>query len=181
MLHLSDNLTDLAVMVRPPQDADTLHEAFAPHPYVIVAPARHPLARELRLPLSRVVREPFVVREKGSDTWQSMVEGLGRHVARLNIAMEIKSTETIKQAVLAGMGITFLSAHTVSRELADGSLTVLDVQGFPLMLNWYLVQRRNKRLPPVAQAFREFLLEDGARLIDEIVPFRLPPRSSDGG
>ena len=52
------------------------------------------------------------------------------------------------------MGVSFLSAHTVSRELRDGSLVVLDVQGFPLMLNWYLVQRRNKRLPPVAQAFR---------------------------
>ena len=47
---------------------------------------------------------------------------------------------------------------------------MLDVQGFPLMLHWYLVQRRTKRLPPVAQAFRQFLLDDGARLIEEIVP-----------
>jgi DNA-binding transcriptional LysR family regulator len=84
--------------------------------------------------------------------------------------MQIKSTETIKQAVIAGMGISFLSAHTVSRELRAGSLTVLDVQGFPRMLNWYVVQRRNKRLPPVAQAFKQFLLDEGARLIDQIVP-----------
>ena len=167
---LADNLIDLAVMVRPPQDADTLNEAFAPHPYVIVAPRGHPLANERRIALTRLVREPFVVREKGSDTWQSMGEGLGRHLARLNIAMQIKSTETIKQAVLAGMGISFLSGHTVSRELRDGSLVVLDVQGFPLMLNWFLVQRRTKRLPPVAQAFRQFLIREGARLIDEIVP-----------
>ncbi len=88
--------------------------------------------------------------------------------------MQIKSTETIKQAVIAGMGISFLSAHTVSRELRDGSLVVLDVQGFPLMLNWYVVHRRNKRLPPVAQAFRQFLLAEGARLIDEIVPVTAP-------
>ena len=170
--HLADNLTDLAVMVRPPLDADTLNEPFAPHPYVIVASAKHPLAREKRLPLARVIREPFVVREKGSDTWQSMADGFGRHLEHLNIAMEIKSTETIKQAVIAGMGISFLSAHTVSRELRAGSLAMLDVQGFPLMLNWYVVHRRNKRLPPVAQAFREFLLRDGARLIEEIVPVR---------
>jgi DNA-binding transcriptional LysR family regulator len=84
--------------------------------------------------------------------------------------MEIKSTETIKQAVIAGMGISFLSAHTVSRELNAGSLVALDVQGFPRMLNWYVVQRRHKRLPPVAQAFRQFLLDEGARLIAEIVP-----------
>jgi DNA-binding transcriptional LysR family regulator len=114
------------------------------------------------------------VREKGSDTWQSMAEGLGRHMERLNVAMEIRSTETIKQGVLAGMGIAFLSAHTVSRELREGSLVMLDVQGFPLMLNWYVVQRRGKRLPPVAQAFREFLLTEGARLIREVDP--LPAR-----
>ena len=53
--------------------------------------------------------------------------------------MEIKSTETIKQAVMAGMGVSFLSAHTISRELQVGSLVVLDVQGFPLMLQ--LVRR----------------------------------------
>jgi len=170
LVHLADNLTDLAVMVRPPLDADTLNEAFAPHPYVIVASRQHPLAAERRIPVTRLLREPFVVREKGSDTWQSMADGLGRHVARLNVTMQIKSTETIKQAVLAGMGISFLSAHTVSRELCDGSLVALDVQGFPKMLHWYLVQRRTKRLPPVAQAFRQFLLHDGARLIAEFVP-----------
>lgn len=173
LAQLADNLTDLAIMVRPPPDASTLHEPFAPHPYVIVAQRDHPLAKERRIPLARVVREPFIVREQGSDTRQSMADALGRYLDRLNIAMQIKSTETIKQAVLAGMGVAFLSAHTVSRELLDGSLVVLDVQGFPLMLHWFIVQRRNKRLPPVAQAFRQFLLDEGAQLINEIVPVPL--------
>ncbi|ROZ61668.1 LysR family transcriptional regulator [Ramlibacter sp. WS9] len=164
---LTDNLTDLAIMVRPPLDMDTVNEPFAPHPYVIVAAPDHPLAAKKRIPVSRVAREPFVVREKGSDTWTSMAEGFGSHLAELNIAMEIKSTETIKQAVMAGMGLTFLSAHTISRELQSGSLVVLDVQGFPLMLNWYVVHREAKRLPPVAQAFRQFLLDDGATLIEQ--------------
>jgi DNA-binding transcriptional LysR family regulator len=164
---LTDNLTDLAIMVRPPLDMETVNEPFAPHPYVIVAAPDHPLAAKKRIPVSRVAREPFVVREKGSDTWTSMAEGFGAHLAEVNIAMEIKSTETIKQAVMAGMGLTFLSAHTISRELQAGSLVVLDVQGFPLMLNWYVVHRQAKRLPPVAQAFRQFLLDDGARLIEQ--------------
>ena len=170
LTHLSDNLTDLAVMVRPPVGADTVAEAFAPHPYVIVAPPQHALARERSITMARLLREPFVVREQGSDTWQSMADGFGRQIAKLQIAMQIKSTETIKQAVIAGMGISFLSAHTVSRELAARSLVVLEVQGFPQMLNWYVVQRRDKRLPPVAMAFKQFLLSDGARLIDSIVP-----------
>jgi DNA-binding transcriptional LysR family regulator len=166
LLHqLSENLTDLAVMVRPPIGLDTTNESFAPHPYVIVAAATHPLAHVRGIALATIVREPFVVREKGSDTWNSMQDGFGRSIARLNIAMEIRSTETIKQAVIAGMGISFLSAHTVSQELLAGSLIVLDVKKFPLMLDWYVVHRKNKVLAPVAQAFKAFLLSDGAALI----------------
>jgi len=67
--------------------------------------------------------------------------------------------------VMAGMGIGFLSAHTIAQELRTGSLKVLDVRGFPLMLHWYVVHRRHKRLPPVAQAFKDFLLNEGATLI----------------
>ncbi len=184
---LADNLTDLAVMVRPPLDMDTVsepalahvptasvrppldldtvNEPFAPHPYVIVAPPNHPLAGRKRIAVERLAREPFVVREKGSDTSNSMIEAFGDHMAELNIAMEIRSTETIKQAVMAGMGVSFLSAHTIRREVQDGSLVVLNVQGFPVMLNWYVVHRKAKRLPPVAQAFKTFLLNDCAKLI----------------
>lgn len=166
LLHqLTANLTDLAVMVRPPLDMDTLNESIAPHPYVIVAPPSHPLARKRNIPIARLAREPFIVREKGSDTWNSMQDGFAGRLSNPNIAMEISSTETIKQAVIAGMGISFLSIHTVALELQVGNLVVLDVEGFPVMLNWYVVHRKNKRLPPVALAFKNFLMEDGARLI----------------
>lgn len=175
LTQMDQNLTDLAVMVRPPKDMDTVYEAFAPHPYVIVAPPDHPLAHTKNISLARLAQEPFVVREKGSDTWQSMEEGFGGKVPDLNIAMEIKSTETIKQAVIAGMGVSFLSAHTVSLELRAGSLVILDVVGFPVMLNWYVVHRRNKRLPPVAAAFKDFLMNDGAALIEQIT--QINPKS----
>ena len=125
--------------------------------------------------MSTLLREPFVVRERGSDTWHSMEDGFGSRINDINIAMEIKSTETIKQAVIAGMGISFLSAHTISLELQAGSLAVLDVEGFPVMLNWYVVHRKNKRLPPVAQAFRKFLLEEGPELIERIIRYNPKP------
>ncbi len=168
---LAANLTDLAIMVRPPQKMDTLNESFAPHPYVIVAAPDHPLVAKRKIPLSVLKHQPFVVREKGSDTWNSMEDGFGEHLKDLNIVMEIKSTETIKQAVIAGMGIGFLSAHTISLELGAGSLTMLDVENFPVMLDWYVVHRKDKRLPPVALAFKNFLLSDGAALIHKIIPF----------
>jgi DNA-binding transcriptional LysR family regulator len=169
--HLADNLTDLAVMVRPPRDTDTIAIAFAPHPYVIVAAPDHPLAGERQIARTALNRERFVQREHGSDTWNSMREVFGRQFSRLNIAMQIQSTETIKQAVGAGFGIAFLSAHTIGLDLLAGNLVVLDVQGFPAMLNWYLVHNRAKRLPPAAAAFKEFLLRDGAPLIERLVHF----------
>ncbi|HYL72075.1 MAG TPA: LysR family transcriptional regulator [Candidatus Dormibacteraeota bacterium] len=172
--HLADNLTDLAVMVRPPRDADIVALPFAPHPYVIVAAPDHPLARARQIPRAALSRERFVQRERGSDTWNSMREVFGRQFSRLNIAMEIHSTETIKQAVVAGMGIAFLSAHTIGLDLMAGNLVVLDVQDFPAMLNWYLVHNRSKRLPPVAAAFKEFLLRDGAAVLERLVPFHAP-------
>jgi DNA-binding transcriptional LysR family regulator len=107
-----------------------------------------------------------------------MGEAFGSELPGLNVAMEIRSTETIKQAVMAGFGLSFLSAHTVSRELQTGELRALDVRGFPLLLRWYVVHRRTKRLPPVAQAFKDFLLNEGAALIAKIVPFRPPAANS---
>ena len=167
---LATNLTDLAVMVRPPGGAETQNDAFAPHPYVIVGAPDHPLAGRTAISMDEVIHHPFVIREPGSDTWYSMEEAFGARVQELNVAMEIKSTETIKQAVIAGIGLGFLSAHTVGRELAARSLVALDVVGFPLMLNWYVVHRREKRLAPVALAFRQFLLDEGAARIAALIP-----------
>ena len=80
--HIAENQTDLAIMVRPPTDLDTINQPFAPHPYVIVAPPNHPLVgSRKRIPMARLMQEPFVVREKGSDTRNSMEEGFGAHLA----------------------------------------------------------------------------------------------------
>lgn len=169
LLHqLANNLTDLAIMVRPPQDLDTHNEPFSPHPYVIVAPPRHPLVGKKRIPQSTIAKGSFIVREKGLDTRHSMEDEFARGVARLNVAMEIRSAEPIKQAVIAGMGISFLSAHIIGLELQVGHLAVLDVQGFPVMLDRYVVHRKSKRLPAVALAFKEFLIGEGATQIAQI-------------
>ena len=136
MQHLADNLTDLTIMGQPPTHLNTLNEAFELHPYVVLAAPVHPLAEKKRVPITRQAREPFIAREKESDTWNVMVEAFGPHKDALNFAMKIRSTETVKQAVIAGMGLGFLSTHSISRELTARSLAVLDVQGFPMMSHW---------------------------------------------
>jgi LysR family transcriptional regulator, low CO2-responsive transcriptional regulator len=155
------------VMVRPPDDAGTEHAAFAPHAYVIVAAPGHPLAGQHRVSRERLLREPFIVREKGSDTYRSMQDAFGPDTDRIRAAMEIASNETIKQAVIAGMGLSFLSSHAIALDVRAGNLAVLDVDGFPAWRHWYVVHRASKRLPAIAVAFRAFLLAEGARLIAE--------------
>ncbi len=170
ILHqLEQNSTDLSVMLRPPESAEMVAESFAPQPHVIIAAPEHRRARERRIPLASLAPEPFIVREKGSDTRLALDEVMAEARLQLHVGMEIKSTETIKQAVIAGMGLSFLSTHTIGHELDLGLLAVLDVEGFPVMREWHVVNHRRKRLPPVAVAFKAFLLEEGATLIEGLV------------
>ncbi len=173
---LAENATDLAIMGRPPESADTVAAPFAPHPHVVVAASAHALARKRRIPLKALAGEKFIVRETGSDTRSAMDEAFAAQRFSPDIAMEIRSNETIKQAVIASMGIGFLSGHTVSLEVQAGQLAVLDVAGFPVIRHWYVVHRKDKRLPQVAAAFKSFLLETGAGLIERFVGRVIPKR-----
>ncbi len=172
--HLAGNEIDLAIMGRPPRELDTVAEAFARHPLVIIAPASHPLAGKRRIPLRQLASEQFLIREEGSGTRASMEHVFRERRIPFRVSMEVSSNETIKQAVMAGMGISFLSAHTVGLELAAGKLAILDVAGLPIMRDWYVIHLREKRLSPIAAAFRAFLLERGAGILHASVGADLP-------
>jgi DNA-binding transcriptional LysR family regulator len=166
---LADNQIDLAIMGRPPQDIATRAEAFADHPLVIIAAPEHPLAGLRRIDPVRLEGEVFLIREPGSGTLSAMERFLSEHGISAVQTMEFASNETIKQAVMANMGIAFISQHTVGLEMSAGRLACLPVTGLPVMRRWYVVQLQDKRLSPVAAAFREFLLAQGAPLIAEAV------------
>lgn len=166
---LEENTTDLTVLLRPPEGYEMLAEPFAPQPHVVIAPPAHRLVGARQVSLPEVVHEPFIVREQGSDTRLAMEEFARESRVKFNVTMEIRSTETIKQAVIAGMGLAFLSAHTIGQERQLGRLAVLDVAGFPVMRTWHVVHHRSKHLPAVAAAFKQFLLDEGAGLIERLV------------
>lgn len=168
---LQSSEVDVAVMGRPPRELATRAEPFAAHPHVFVAAPSHPLAQtEGEIDAESLRPHGFIVREEGSGTRAAMERFFEEARVEPRLAMEMGSNETIKQAVIAGMGLGFLSAHTIGHELAARSLVVLEVEGFPLMLHWYVVHRREKRLPPVARAFRQFLLDEGALRIARLIP-----------
>jgi DNA-binding transcriptional LysR family regulator len=166
---LAANEIDLVIMGRPPRELVTEAAPFAKHPLVIIAAPGHPLAARRRIALKQLGTENFVIREEGSGTRASMAHVFREQGVRFRTSMEVSSNETIKQAVMAGMGISFISMHTVSLELAAGKLVVLNVSGLPLVRDWYVIHLRDKKLSPIATAFREFLLKEGARILRKTV------------
>lgn len=162
---LGANDIDLVIMGRPPRELVTVAEPFAKHPLVIIASPNHPLANKRRIPLQRLGGENFIIREAGSGTRASMEHVFKERGVPIHATMEVSSNETIKQAVMAGMGISFISIHTVGLELAAGKLVILNVAGLPLIRDWYVIHLRDKRLSPITVAFRSFLLEHGAAII----------------
>jgi DNA-binding transcriptional LysR family regulator len=164
---IADNEVDLAIMGRPPQELDCEAEPFARNPHVMIASPRHPLAGKRRIPLAKLANETFVVREAGSGTRSAMERFFAKHNTPLNAAMEMNSNETIKQAVQADMGVSFMSLHSIGLELEAKRLAVLDVVGLPVVGNWYAVHLRDKRLSPLAEAFRAFLATEAAAMLGD--------------
>jgi DNA-binding transcriptional LysR family regulator len=165
---LHRNEVDLAVMGSPPKELDTRAEPFAPHPITAFAAPSHPLAGKPHLPPAVLANERFIVREEGSGTRAAMEVFFRTHRLRPHYAMQMTSNEACKHAVSAGLGVAFLSMHTVRLALTAGELAALDVEGLPMMRAWHVVQLRARTLSPAAEAFRYSILESGERFLGEL-------------
>ncbi len=163
---LSRNEVDLVMMGRAPSTLDCEATPFATNPQGFVCAPDHPLSRRKRASFDMLQGYPFVVREPGSGTRAAMERLFAQHEIPINAAMEMPSNETIKQAVMAGMGMSFLSLRTVRHELAAGHLALADINGMPIVGHWYVTHLRQKKLSPAAKAFKGFLIEQGGALID---------------
>jgi DNA-binding transcriptional LysR family regulator len=161
---LQDHQLDVAIAGYPPSEADLEAEAFAQHPHCIVAAANHPLAKKRRITWEALKDEPFIFREPNSATRQFFEHLVQAQSLQVKVSMELSGNETIKQAVMAGMGISFLSAHTFQIELEAGRLCVLHLEDMPKMLDWCLLHRRDSFLSGVNDAFRAFVMQHGAGL-----------------
>ena len=155
------NEVDIAIMGRPPTEMATRAEPFAAHPHVFVAAVDHPLARGETISPRDLQAQPFILREPGSGTRAAMERFLENARVEPRVSMEMASNETIKQAVMAGMGLSFLSLHTLGLELDNRLIAVLDVEGAPVVRAWNVVHMLSKLLSPSAEAFRYFVLENG--------------------
>ena len=166
---LAGNLVDVAIMGRAPASLDVEAAPFAQHPLALIAAPGHVLARRRSLRLPQLAGETFLIRERGSGTRSAMERAFAAADFQPAETIEFGSNEAIKQAVMAGIGVGFISLHTTGLEMTTGRLAVLKAAGMPVMRDWYAVHLTGKRLSAVAAAFKAHLIADGARLIEKVL------------
>ena len=162
---VAENIADLAIMGQPPAGTDMRAEAFMENPLVVIAAPTHPLVRARKIQPKQLAKETFLLREQGSGTRGVVERFFASHKLALPTHMEMDTNEAIKQSVQAGMGIGIISRHGIELELETRRLVVLDVDHFPIVRHWYIVQRKDKRPSAAAQEFERFLLKESQRMM----------------
>lgn len=155
---LTSNEDDIVIMGQVPDSLNVETHQFLENPLVVIAPAQHTLAKQSKISLQRLAEEDFLMREVGSGTRLAMERCFAARNLEIKAKMELGNSEAIKQAVIAGLGLSVLSEHTLIQELATGAIRVLDVEEFPMVRYWYVVHLSEKKMSLVAKTFLDFLL-----------------------
>jgi LysR family transcriptional regulator, low CO2-responsive transcriptional regulator len=158
---MAANQHDLYILSQPPEDVDVKVHPFLENPLVVLASRDNPLANEKNITIERLAEEPFIMREPGSGTRKEVQRVFDEANLRLKMKLDLGSNEAIKQAVAGGLGVSVLSKHTLALEGANRQIVMLDVIGFPIERNWYVVYPASKQLSAIAAAFYDYLLNEG--------------------
>lgn len=162
---LDENEVDLVIMGKPPKNMPLDATPFMDNPLVIIAPPDHPLARKKKIPIAQLEKEIFLVREPGSGTRVVMEKFFKNHNLQVTTGMEISSSEAIKQSVSAGMGLALIQVDAIQTELKLKQLAILNVEHLPIERHWYIVHRKGKRLSMLADAFKQFIIDESKMLL----------------
>ncbi|HEX4208034.1 MAG TPA: LysR family transcriptional regulator [Ktedonobacteraceae bacterium] len=156
---LVNNQIDLLIMGKVPSEVPVFSAPFAPNELVLIAPPTHRLANCGVVPFAELAREYFLLRELGSGTRAALVDAFQAADLPLLVSMQVGNNSAIKQGVAAGLGIALISRVAINMELETKRLVMLDVEGFPIMRQWYLLHVKDKHLSPTALACKNFLLQ----------------------
>ena len=168
---LAERNVDVALMGRPPWQVPVQSFLLGEHPLVIIAAPGHPLVGMLRIAKRRIAEETFLVREQGSGTRSSLEMYFGDLPGRTDqLGPEFGSNESIKQAVMAGLGVAFISAHTIAAEIELRRLVILDVVDTPVLRQWFAVNLQDRSPSPPMLAFRDFIARRGSEFLPSVLP-----------
>lgn len=166
MDRLINNQDDFVIMGQIPDDGRLEAHPFLENIIVPVASPSHPLAGKKNLPLESLKDVRFLMREPGSGTrlvFERLLESKGVSIEH---SMELGSSEAIKQGVMAGLGVSILSIHSIELERNAGKLIMLDIEGFPLKRLWYAVHSHGSSLSLTAKTFLDYILNEGHHVLN---------------
>jgi DNA-binding transcriptional LysR family regulator len=152
---------DFVIMGEPPSKLDLDSRLIMKNPLIVIASPDHPIVKKYQsknVPMEEVIKESFVVREEGSGTKAAIRRHFKKQGFDFISSYEMSSNESIKHAVVAGLGLGIVALHTIKLELEAGKLIILNVEHFPLERYWHLVSRKGRRLSPAAMEFQEFIM-----------------------
>ena len=159
-----ENKDDLYIVSNPHNNIDLKSQPFLKNPLVVVARKDHPLAERKNLDLKELNDQPFIMREQGSGTRESILQLFEQHHIGVKVKLELGSNEAIKQGIAGGLGISILSEHCLISERILGELTILDFKNFPIKRRWYVTYLAGKKLSVIADTFLDYLLEESPKM-----------------
>lgn len=148
-------------------DRKLVFEELVDDELVLITAPNHPWAKSGGISLDDLTSQPLILRQKGSGTRSAAIRILaekGLEISRLKIAAEMGDAESVKQGVKSGIGVSFVSVHSVSYELVTKSLASVPIKGLRLLRPLYTVTRKNRRICPVCLSFKTFLVNEIKRL-----------------
>ncbi len=161
------NADDLYLFADRPDMEGVLQQELLPNPLVVLARDDHPLAHEKDIPFERLAQEPFLIREEGSGTRRVVMRMFRERGLLPRVRMELGTNEAIKEAILAGQGVTILSRYTFGLDPESSRYVCLDVEGFPVENHWYFAYPAGKQLSAAVRAFLDFARERAKSLVRE--------------
>lgn len=158
--HLQENSTDLALVSMVPEELDLDSIILTENKwYLACAPENADLYRA-EIEKGNWDKIPFVLREKGSGTRVMMEKFFMEKEFTVNSKMDLSTNEAVKQAVMAGLGASLLSNFSMTQEIIDKRITILEYPGLPLTANWTLVWLKQKNHNPAVKAFLNWIGEN---------------------
>ena len=159
-----ENEAELGFIGKKPLNKKLIAEPLWKDRLILAVPKAHPWGKKKSVTLKELLAEPFILREKGSATRDlfeaCLKESKSISLSQFNICGELGSSEAIKEAVIAGLGVSVISTHAVQRELSQGLLFEIPFQECRMERNFYLIYKRQFDFRPVHKIFIEFLKED---------------------
>ena len=155
--NLKNNNADLVIMGEPPKNIPLISSAFMKNPLIAIAHPDNELLTKKKISIKDLNKETLLTREIGSGTRITIERFTGLD---FNSDIQINSNEAIVEAVQAGLGIGFVSKHSVSLQLKNNIIKQLDVAPFPIIRQWHIVHHAEAELSPIARRFKQFVIEN---------------------